>query len=110
MPATSRLRLAIAATPLLLADSLASLVPEGVDVTLIAAPTTERFDLAIVTPDSPQVAAELVIVLDSDPAATGGGSLEVAGGAEVRRLADLGEVIAVIAGFRHTGGTTDSRQ
>lgn len=96
MPATSRLRLAIAATPALLADSLASLLPADVDVTLLTVRTAERFDVALLTPDTFPVDADIVIVLDDAPDSRGGGTVTVVEGSTPRHLDDLAEVLGAL--------------
>jgi hypothetical protein len=61
-------RIAIAASPPLLAASLASLLADvNARIVVLDAPTTDRFDLALVTADGPGVSAEASIVLDNGP-------------------------------------------
>jgi hypothetical protein len=61
-------RIAIAASPPLLAASLASLLADvNASIVVVDAPTTSGFDLALVTGDGPRVSAETSIVLDNGP-------------------------------------------
>jgi hypothetical protein len=59
-------RIAIAASPPLLATSLSSLLADvNATVAVVDAPTTAGFDLALFTGDGPAVSAETSIVLDN---------------------------------------------
>jgi hypothetical protein len=67
-PTTDRPRIAIAATPPLVAASLASLLSDlEADVVLATEETAERFDLAVVIPDGPALTADVVVELSSGP-------------------------------------------
>jgi hypothetical protein len=92
-----RLRVALAAAPVLLAESLRSLLPDGVDVTIVLDPTTAgEFDLAIVTGDSEAVDAPIIIRLDDGPEAQGGGVASLPVGREDVHLTDLAEVLRFV--------------
>jgi hypothetical protein len=61
-------RIAIAASPPLVAASLVSLLSDlAADIVMVTEPTEERFDLAIVIPDGPVLAADVVIELSTGP-------------------------------------------
>jgi hypothetical protein len=61
-------RIAIAASPPLLAASLASLLADvNATVVVVDAPTTSRFDLVLVAGDGPRVSAETSVMLDNGP-------------------------------------------
>jgi hypothetical protein len=92
-----RLRVALAATPLLLAESLRSLLPSEADVTVVLdRPVRARFDVAIVTGNPEDVDAETVIRLDDDPASRGGGIVLFADGRSEVRLDDLAELLSFL--------------
>lgn len=67
-PTNTPPRIAIAATPPLVAASLVSLLSDlAADVVMVTEPTDERFDLAMVIPDGPVLAADVVIELSTAP-------------------------------------------
>jgi hypothetical protein len=104
-----RLRVALSATPPLLADSLRSLLAdEDTDVVLVLdAVTGSRrtdtggFDVAITTSGIAPVEADVVIVLDDRTDSRGGGTMRR--GPQVRDLSDLDAVVATVRGLRPTG-------
>lgn len=83
------LRVALAAAPALLAGSLRVLLQsERTQVVILLGPVTDRFDLAVVTPEVGfEVDADVCIVLDDGVASEGGGTVTDRGG--TRRLPDL---------------------
>jgi hypothetical protein len=94
-PTSPRLRVALAASPPLLADSLRELIAAaGRAVSVSLEPTREHFDVAILTPGSPPVDADAIIELDD--AAREGGFAVLRRGGEVTALPDLGAVIATV--------------
>jgi len=67
-PTNERPRIAIAATPPLVAASLVSLLSDvDADVVVVTEGTTERFDLAMVVPDGPSLDADVTIELSTGP-------------------------------------------
>jgi hypothetical protein len=93
-----RLRVAVAAAPALLGDSLRVLLEQLADVVLVPSvpEPAEVFDLALVTATSPQPEAEITIVLDDQPRTRGGGSLHHGSAAGTERLDDLRAVLAFV--------------
>lgn len=67
-PTTDRPRIAIAASPPLVAATLVSLLSDlDAEVVVAIEATDERFDLALVIPDGPALAADAVVELSSAP-------------------------------------------
>ncbi|MEX1162030.1 MAG: hypothetical protein WEB03_00465 [Nitriliruptor sp.] len=98
-----RLRIALSVVPPLLADSLrVLLVDERTDVTVIVDGASDRYDVALVTPGTTPVDADVTIVFDDDPQARGGGVLHQ--GPVATHLGDVHEVVAAIHHF-HPGAT-----
>jgi hypothetical protein len=63
-----RLRVAIAVTPALLAESLLSLLPEEVEATIVVdASASGPFDLAVIAGEVPDIEAGMVLRLDDGP-------------------------------------------
>jgi hypothetical protein len=92
-----RSRVALATAPPLLARSLAALLPDDVEVTVVLEPTADlRADLAIVTPGGPAVTAPVTVLLDDRPAARGGGTARFVDGRPERVLPDLAAVLAFV--------------
>lgn len=91
---TPRLRVALAAAPVLLAESLRSLLPEGVAVTIVLDGLAGgEFDVAIVTGEQEAVQAPIVIRLDDGPEGRGGGFVSLPAGRNDVRLTDLADVL-----------------
>lgn len=97
---SSKLRVALAAAPLLLADSLRSLLESYADVTVILDDVAEvpgsPFDIAIITPTAPRIPADITIVLDDTPDSRGGGTMLGVDGAPSGRLDDLTSVLCFV--------------
>jgi hypothetical protein len=91
-----RPRVALAAVPPLLAESLRALLEDRGEVTVLRGPTDVRFDLAIVTPHTANVRAKLVVILDVDRSAKGGGTVRGVDSRTGRRLATLDELLAFV--------------
>ena len=91
-----RFRVAISAAPPLLCDALRTLIDGEVEVTIVLDEISadEVFDLAIVTPGATQPRAELVVELDDEPDARGGGRL--LGGSVATELPDLDAVVRLV--------------
>ena len=89
-----RLRVALAVVPPLLADSLRRLLEDTAEVTVVLEDTDEVFDVAVTCPGAPPVQAALVIELDVDPDACGGGWAHTPHGG--KRLANLDAVLAYL--------------
>lgn len=96
------LRIALAMVPPLLADSLRKLLEDDAEVTVILDDTDERFDVALTCPGAPKVDASLVIRLDDDPRARGGGWVRLHG--DDYRLKDLRTVLAYVRAASTTRG------
>jgi hypothetical protein len=103
-PSTPPLRVAVAAAPPLLADTLRALMADELtQVTLLTDRTSDRFDVAIVTDGgAPEVSAPVRIQLDESVTSTGGGTAQLPGGVELP-LDDL----AALLGFVHGLATDD---
>jgi hypothetical protein len=99
-PPTPPLRVAVAAAPPLLADTLRALMADEVtQVTLLTDRTSDRFDVAIVTDGcAPEVPAAVHIRLDESAASTGGGIAHLPGGAELV-LDDLTALLDLVHGL-----------
>jgi hypothetical protein len=93
-PTDTSARVALAATPLLLAESLRSLMPAQAEVTVVLdGPVRGHYDIAIVTGDSGEIDAEIVIRLDDQASSRGGGTVVFADGSPQERLGDLSSVV-----------------
>jgi hypothetical protein len=99
---TTLLRLAVAAAPALLADSLrAVLADTRTEVSILLAPSSRSFDVAIVAPGCDiEVDAPVTIVLDDASTSRGGGTVSAAG-RDPQVLPDLASVVRYVRGL-HT--------
>jgi hypothetical protein len=99
-PPTPPLRVAVAAAPPLLADTLRVLMADEVtQVTLLTDRTSERFDVAIVTDGgAPEVRAPVRIRLDESATSSGGGTAQLPDGVE-RVLDDLAALLDFVHGL-----------
>lgn len=94
-------RVAVAAVPRLLSDSLQRVLADaGVETTIVLEPTSEHFDVAIVTPGAAPVSAEIVITLD-DGADGQGAGIVTTPGHDDRRLEGLPSIVDFVSARIH---------
>jgi len=96
----AQLRVALSAAPPLLCDTLRMHLEDvltDVSIILTEGDPGDVFDLAIVTSDSPQPAAELTVVLDDAPTARGGGVVHRSAGDGVEDLEDLAALVGFVS-------------
>jgi hypothetical protein len=99
---TTPLRLAVAAAPALLADSLRAVLADAwTEVSILLASSSRSFDVAIVAPGCDiAVDAPVVVVLDDAPDSRGGGTV-TAEGRDPQVLPDLPSLVRYVRGL-HT--------